>query len=54
MFREIDEDASGCISVPELEWALQSMGLHHTRAEVKALFAHMGVRDGEELQYAVL
>ena len=54
MFREIDEDASGCISVPELERALQSMGLHHTRAEVKALFAHMGVREGEELQYARL
>ena len=54
MFREIDEDASGCISVAEFERALKSMGLHHTHTEVKALFTHMGVREGEELQYARL
>ena len=54
MFREIDEDASGCISVAEFERALRNMGLEHTHAEVQALFAHMGVREGEELQYARL
>ena len=54
MFREIDEDASGCISVAEFERALRNLGLEHTHVEVKALFAHMGVREGEELQYARL
>ena len=32
MFREIDEDSSGCVSLAEFDRALRLMGLHHTCA----------------------
>ena len=53
-FREMDTDGSGCVSVPEFERALRGMGLPHSTAEVRALFAHMGAAEGEALQYARL
>ena len=53
-FREMDTDGSGCVSVPEFESALRGMGLQHSTAEVRALFAHMGAAEGEALQYARL
>ena len=53
-FREMDTDGSGCVSVPEFESALRGMGLQHSTAEVRTLFAHMGAAEGEALQYARL
>jgi len=53
-FREMDTDGSGCVSVREFESALRGMGLQHSTAEVRALFAHMGAAEGEALQYARL